>query len=195
MSLDRLMFGILYRLGFTPWEGHPLPAVLKQQAESLPKGKALDIGCGTGESSVYLASQGWQVTAIDFVAKALKRAQARATAAGKKICFERADITKIHESGIGGGFNLLVDNGCLHSLADSQREDYVREVTAIAAPGATFVLTAFDVGGRRPPRGITQVEVEKRFVADWEIITHESSSDSIQTDRPLHTYVLRRRMG
>jgi 2-polyprenyl-3-methyl-5-hydroxy-6-metoxy-1,4-benzoquinol methylase len=39
---------------------------------------ALDIGCGTGDSSIYLARHGWQVTGVDFVSAALAKARKKA---------------------------------------------------------------------------------------------------------------------
>ena len=88
MIKDRLMFGLMYLIGFTPWEGHKLPTRLRDLVEGkyvLPKGKALDLGCGTGDTSIYLAQNGWDVTAIDFVQRAVKRAQTKAAAAGVKV--------------------------------------------------------------------------------------------------------------
>jgi 2-polyprenyl-3-methyl-5-hydroxy-6-metoxy-1,4-benzoquinol methylase len=86
------VFGVMYRLGFTPWDGHPLAKSLRDLVEGnagaasgLPAGTALDIGCGTGDSAIYLARHGWQVTGVDFVATALSKARTKATAA----CFDR----------------------------------------------------------------------------------------------------------
>ena len=41
MGIDRLIFGLMYRLGFTPWDGHRLSARLAELvegADALPKG-------------------------------------------------------------------------------------------------------------------------------------------------------------
>jgi 2-polyprenyl-3-methyl-5-hydroxy-6-metoxy-1,4-benzoquinol methylase len=38
----------------------------------LPAGKALDLGCGTGDSSIYLAQHGWTVTGVDYVPTATR---------------------------------------------------------------------------------------------------------------------------
>lgn len=72
-----MLFRVLYRLGFTPWDGHPLAKGLRDLAEGngttpLPPATALDLGCGTGDNSIYLAQHGWQVTGVDFVPKIVR---------------------------------------------------------------------------------------------------------------------------
>src|SRR5687767_11345624 len=95
-ALQRLMFGVMYRVGFTPWDGHALPARLRAAVEgpsALPARRALDIGCGTGDTSIYLARYGWDVTALDFVDAALRKARAKGAAAGADIRWVRGDVT------------------------------------------------------------------------------------------------------
>jgi len=62
----------------------PAPAhFLVQQLHRLPKGKVLDVAAGTGRHSLFLASQGYQVEAIDRDAKVLM--QLSATARKRKL--------------------------------------------------------------------------------------------------------------
>lgn len=146
MRFNRLFFWLFYRFGTPPWEGHPLPQRLLELVEgpsALPPGKALDAGCGTGDTSIYLAQRGWDVTAFDFVHVALNRARAKAAAAGVSIRAMQADVTRVTASEIGTGFRLIVDNGLLHGLSDEARDAYVRLVRTVAAPQATLIITAF----------------------------------------------------
>ena len=101
---------------------------------ALAAGTALDIGCGTGDNSIYLAKHGWQVTGVDFVARAVDKARAKASANNLDIKFAQADATRLSSEGVGTNFDLIVDNGCLHGMSDEDRDAYVREVTAVAAP-------------------------------------------------------------
>ncbi|MBW2282173.1 MAG: class I SAM-dependent methyltransferase, partial [Deltaproteobacteria bacterium] len=39
------------------------------------QGRALDLACGEGRNSIWLASQGWRVTAVDFSDVAIERAR------------------------------------------------------------------------------------------------------------------------
>src|SRR6202012_2248666 len=116
MSSKHTLFRLVYRLGFTPWDGHPIAKNLQDLVGELPTGKALDLGCGTGDSSIYLAQHGWKVTGVDFVPKALDKARAKAGAAGLSINFVHADVTHLSAAGIGADFSLIVDNGCLHNM-------------------------------------------------------------------------------
>lgn len=153
MASRHTLFRIFYRIGFTPWEGHSLGQALRDLVEgtgdtaALPTGSALDLGCGTGDSSIYLAQHGWKVTGVDFVAKPLDKARVKADAAKVSIDFVHADVTNLSQAGIGADFQLIIDNGCLHAMSDRDRDAYVRETSALAAPDAHLVIEAFIPGG------------------------------------------------
>jgi len=103
MGSRHTLFRIFYAVGFTPWDGHPQSATLRELIEgtdALPPGSALDVGCGTGDASIYLAQRGWQVTGVDFTPKALDKARDKARAAGVTVNFVRADATHLSQSGI-----------------------------------------------------------------------------------------------
>jgi SAM-dependent methyltransferase len=55
------------------WSGKPNPQLVREGAGLRP-GKALDLGCGEGADAIWLAQQGWTVTAVDVSAVALERA-------------------------------------------------------------------------------------------------------------------------
>jgi SAM-dependent methyltransferase len=199
MASKQTLFRIFYRIGFTPWDGHPLAQRLRNLVEgsndtsALPVGSALDLGCGTGDASIYLARHGWKVTGVDFVAKALEKARAKARAAGVSIDFVRADVTQLSHAGIGADFPLIVDNGCLHNMSDDDRDAYVREVSALAAPDARLLVVAFVPGGRFGVRGIEPAEMERRFAATWTML---SAGDERELDRektPARYYLFQRR--
>ncbi|HKF79545.1 MAG TPA: methyltransferase domain-containing protein [Thermoleophilaceae bacterium] len=69
-------------------------------------------------------SPGWQVTGVDFVPKALRRARERAAEAGVELKLLEGDVTALASAGVGSGFQLLVDFGCFHDeLSDAQRAE------------------------------------------------------------------------
>jgi SAM-dependent methyltransferase len=197
MNLARLKFELMYRVGFAPWDGHKLPARLLELVEgrdALPRGKAIDLGCGTGDTSVYLASHGWEVIGVDFVERALRTARAKGEAAHVTVRWLRADVTGLHHAGVGRGYQLLVDNGCIHLLSDPDRDAYVDVVGAIAAPDATLLVTGFPPGRRGPgPRGIDRAEIERRFAPEWQLVGGGVSDWTSSAGERLFWHELRRK--
>jgi SAM-dependent methyltransferase len=174
MASRHTLFRIFYALGFTPWDGHPQSPTLRRLVEGtdgLPPGSALDVGCGTGDASIYLAQHGWEVTGVDFTPKAVEKARAKARAANLTVNFLHADVTHLSQAGIGSGFELIVDNGCFHGMSDGDRDLYVREITAAAAPGARLFMVAFKPSGRFGPAGVEQAEIERRFTPTWTLLS------------------------
>ena len=68
----------------------PPNAHLTAEVGDLRPGRALDAGCGHGPETLWLATHGWQVTAVDFAATALAYARSTAEATGPDIA-ERID--------------------------------------------------------------------------------------------------------
>ena len=182
-----LFYKIIYRLGFTPWERMPNLPVAGQVSAMLdreengrqpPYGSALDLGCGSGIWSVELAKRGWEVTGIDIVPKALRRARERAREAGVEVRFVEGDVTALRAAGVGSGFRLVLDFGTVHGLSQSQRETVGREVSAVAAADATLLMYAAAPGRRGPlPRGMSREEIEATYPR-WKVIDEEAFDTS-----------------
>lgn len=198
MSSRQLLFKTFYRLGFTPWDGHPLAKSLRDIIEgdaASPPATALDIGCGTGDSSIYLAKHGWTVTGVDYVAKAVDKARAKAAAAKVTVTFQRADVTRLSTEGVGSDFDLIVDNGCLHGMSAEDRDAYVREVTAVAAPDARLLLVEFLPGERFGVPGIEPAEVEQRFATGWTLLSTGEEPEVAHDGRHAPRHYLFRRVS
>lgn len=153
--MTRRWYGFVYRtmylLGLRVWDREAPVADVVELAEGpsqLPPGRALEVGCGTGVESVYLAAHGWDVTGVDMVPRALSIARRRAAQAGVTPRFLEGDATCLPDLGVGDGFTLLLDFGCFHTIPPDRRDAYGVSVSAVAAPGATFLLYGFT----RPPR-------------------------------------------
>jgi SAM-dependent methyltransferase len=73
-----------YRSADQLWSGLPNPQLVAQTSGLTP-GDALDVGCGEGADAIWLASQGWTVTAVDISVVALDRAAAHAAARGDEV--------------------------------------------------------------------------------------------------------------
>ncbi len=194
------LYQVFYRVGFTPWDGHELSPALRTLIEgnggstALSAGTALDVGCGTGDSSIYLARHGWQVTGVDVAAKALEKARAKAAAERVRANFVRADATSLTSSAIDTPFSLILDSGCLHGMSDDARDRYVLELGAVAAPRGRLLIFAFTPGGQFGVRGIDHAEIERRFIPQWTLLS--AADEPNMTNNPQHParrYLLQRR--
>jgi SAM-dependent methyltransferase len=196
-----LIYRVMYRIGFTPWDNGEVPAELSAIVEgsgAVRPGRALDIGCGTGTQAMYLARNGWRVTAIDAIERALARARARAQGAGvTTVDWIRADVTALGRLGLEPGFTLVFDRGCFHGLGDDQRAEYAAGATALAAPGATLLMMAFAPSRMLgAPAGVDEAEIVARF-AGWELADTQPDTDAPppgpMKNVPRHWYRLVRR--
>lgn len=172
-------YRLAYAIGFHPWEelaDHPpyaeaLLGLVAREEDGYgpPYGSALDLGSGSAVWGVELAKRGWEMTGVEIVEKALRRARERVNQAGVGMRLVHGDVTALREADVGAGFRLLLDTGTFHGLTDAQREVMGREVSAVAAPDATLILDCFAPRRRGPlPRGASREEVEQAFPG-WEI--------------------------
>ena len=203
-------YRLAYSFGFHPWEDAATdPAFAtkisevfdrEQSVREPPYGRALDIGTGSGIWGIELAKRGWQVTGIDIVDKALRRARDRAIEADVEMDFVRGDVTALETADVGGGFRLVLDTGTFHDFNESQRKAMGRGVTAVTFRDATVLLLVWPKRKRPLIRGASRDEVEQAF-PDWEITHVEPSNFRLPKPMQLllrpdeHWYRLRRRGG
>jgi 2-polyprenyl-3-methyl-5-hydroxy-6-metoxy-1,4-benzoquinol methylase len=69
-------FKQMYESGFTPWDiGKPdFNLIETVTIKAIEPCKALDIGCGTGDNSIWLSQHGFQVTGVDISEMAIQKA-------------------------------------------------------------------------------------------------------------------------
>lgn len=169
-----LVYRFAYRVGFKPWDRGVVAPDLVEIVDGptpSPPGRALDLGCGTGTNSIYLAKHGWDVTGVDMVPTALAIARRRAGQARVSPRFVEGDVTRLRDLGVGDGYTLLLDVGCFHAIPEDRRPAYVEGVSRVAAPGATFLLFGFARSARFAPlaAGVTPEEVRTRF-DEWDLV-------------------------
>ena len=128
-----------YRSHQAVWSGDPNPQLVAETAELTP-GAALDAGAGEGADAIWLASQGWHVTAVDWSGVALDRAAAQAAKRGRdvagRITWLQEDLT-CWDPGAAG--YTLVTAQYLH-LPPAQREAVLARLAGAVGPGGTLLI-------------------------------------------------------
>jgi len=137
--MEKLIYQLSYMFNLTPWNAEDMPPELLETLQNLSPAHALDIGCGTGAYSHYLARQGWQVTGIDFVENAIRQARKRAKMLDLDIDFRVGDITKLATMQLPP-YKLVLDIKCSHSLSDDDRASYIDALWSVMQPDSLLLL-------------------------------------------------------
>ncbi|MGM0930092.1 MAG: class I SAM-dependent methyltransferase [Actinomycetota bacterium] len=122
------------------WSG-AVNQVLADTAPGLTPGRALDLGCGEGGDSVWLAERGWQVTGVDVSATAMERARALSESRGlgaEQISWQQIDLSADFPA---GEFELV--SACfLASPIQLPRAAILQRAAAAVAPGGTLLVVS-----------------------------------------------------
>jgi SAM-dependent methyltransferase len=155
----------LHRLSFlfwytrrAPWDSGIVPPEVEAFIREHPAGRALDLGCGTGTSSLALARAGWAVIGVDFVSRAIKIAKQKAKTEGISVDFRVDDVTRLRA--VTGLFDLVLDIGCFHGLAAGQKLRYLDNLVSWLAPGGTWLLYGFFKVEETPGPGFVTADLE-----------------------------------
>lgn len=115
-----------------------LVATIAVNGLAKPGQTALDIGCGGGWESIFLAQCGYQVTGVDLSRNALEIAVERAKEAGVQVHFCQGDALNLPVEDCSVDF--ANDRGCFHVIPEEQREAYAKEVHRVLKPGGILLL-------------------------------------------------------
>ncbi len=133
-------FNNRYKEGDIPWDiGRPDYNLINVVIDTpiLPC-KALDIGCGTGDSSIWLAENGFKVTGTDTVELAVEMAGEKASESGVEVTFLKSDILKdrLPEH----SFDFVYDRGCFHTFdLKSERKKFAKNVAKAMEEGGLWL--------------------------------------------------------
>lgn len=131
-----------YDTGQVPWDAELPPPEVVAEAAVLAPGRALDLGCGYGRASIYLAQQGWLVDGVDFIETAVAGARQRAAAAGvaAQTTFYQSEVT--HLPFLTGPYQWIIDVGCMHAMDEVEVVAYCGEVRRLLAENGRYLLFA-----------------------------------------------------
>jgi methyl halide transferase len=153
------------------WDlGHVAPPFAKLwEEEKLPVGKALVPGCGRGHEVIFLAENGFEVTAIDFSKGAvtyLESALDERSLSGRVLHQDFFCLDNSHD----GIYDLVLEQTFFCAIAPRQRKDYVLNVMRILKPGGILVGLFYQTdkeGG--PPYNTTREDIEVNFAKNFKI--------------------------
>jgi len=138
------MYDLMYRFSKPNWERDVVPPQVASLVEKNGgQGRALDLGCGTGTHSIYLAQHGFAVVGVDFSPKAIAMARDKARQAGAAVDFRTGDVTRLEF--LLEPFDVVLDIGCFHGLDAAGRARYAEHLARLSRSGGTFLLWAFDL--------------------------------------------------
>jgi cyclopropane fatty-acyl-phospholipid synthase-like methyltransferase len=162
-------FDSAYR-GRPPWDiGRPQKEFVELVRRGEVTGSVLDIGCGTGEQSLFFAENGYDVWGIDSAPLAIQKAQKKADGRGLAVHFLVLNIKDL--SRLGRKFDNVIDSGFFHTLSDDDRPLFVDNLAAILSPAGKYFMLCFSElePGGYGPRRITEREIQDSFREGWSI--------------------------
>ncbi|WP_437231138.1 class I SAM-dependent methyltransferase [Planctomicrobium sp. SH661] len=169
-----------YRDGDLPWDTGRPSTELQNLFNRSPVApcRALDIGCGTGTNSVWLAERGFDITGVDLASLAVERAEQRAASAGVQARFVAGDLLQL--SDLGEPFQFFFDRGCYHVIRRDVPGAYAPAVARHLADGARGLILA---GNAREPHDpgppvVTEEQIREDLGTEFKILDlHEFRFD------------------
>jgi SAM-dependent methyltransferase len=183
-ATDRKSYDELYRSAPALWTGRP-NAQLVAEASDLAPGRALDAGAGEGGDALWLASRGWQVTAVDFSPVALERGAAKAAELelAHRIEWRHEDLDTWTPP--QRAFDLVTAH-YLHATW-SDRSRMFQGLGAAVAPGGTLLVVGHLMGddwghgqhhAHEPGALYTAEEVAAELAPGaWDVVTETRDRD------------------
>jgi SAM-dependent methyltransferase len=179
-------FEARYINGDLPWDVKRADSSLTILIENktIPRGRVLEIGCGTGDNSIWLAQQKFEVTACDVSVTAIKLAKEKAQKNKVDCNFMVADF--LNESISGGLFDFVFDRGCFHSFRKKkERLKIARNVSSHLNENGLWLSLMGSADA--PPREIGPPMLSAKNIVDavekyFEVISLTKSH--FETDQP-----------
>jgi ubiquinone/menaquinone biosynthesis C-methylase UbiE len=134
----------------------------------------LDVGCGTGENALRVASSGLSVLGVDVAETAIAMARAKADDRAMDVEFVVGDAFDL--SRLGRSFDTVLDCGLFHTLDAEERRRYVESLASVTEPDATLYVLCFSTEGPAVgPHPVSQDELRAAFTPDsgWRVVAIE----------------------
>jgi 2-polyprenyl-3-methyl-5-hydroxy-6-metoxy-1,4-benzoquinol methylase len=139
-----------YESGDTLWDsGAPSQELERILAEGwIRPCRALELGGGSGTNAIFLASQGFEVTAIELAPNAVKQAEQKARAAGVGVRFLAGDVLALPD--LGEPFPFVFDRGVYHVLREVDVDRFRKSLASVTRPGSLYLTLAGNANEQAP---------------------------------------------
>lgn len=185
-------FDLAYRAGTAPWDiGRPQPALHRLLVDGELEGDVVDLGCGTGENALWLASLGRRVVGIDGAPTAIEIARRKAAERGVAATFLVADALDLAR--IRRRFETGIDCGLFHTFDATQARAYAQSLCEVLSPGSTLHLLCFsDAEPPGPgPRRVREEDVRAAFRGIFALTRLEPSAFERREGPPAKAWLAR----
>ena len=145
----RLSFELWY-LRRPPWDSGTVPPEVKDFIAKTSPGRALDLGCGSGTSSLALARAGWNVSGVDFSGIAIRIARRKAQTGKLRVDFLVGNAARLPAPVFGIPYDLVLDIGCFHGLSPRDKEAYLQQLERLLTDNGTWLVYGFFFPGNTP---------------------------------------------
>ncbi len=144
MNKEKEIFEKIYEKPGAIWTRTEAPGELVEliETEKIKPCKSIDIGCGEGYYSIYLASKGFDITGIDLSEMAIQYAKENATSRRVNVHFEIMDIDDLEQS--KERFDFVLEWGLLHHIMPLQRQKYVENINKLLNQGGKYLSVCFN---------------------------------------------------
>lgn len=164
-------FDRAYRAPFTIWGDIRIPEEVQALARQGGSRSVLELGCGVGRFSRYLAQQGMRVTGVDFSPVAIAKAREKAAGDTPRPEFLVGDVTRLEA--LRGPFDASFDVGCFHCFGAEAQRGYVAEVFRLLKPGGIHLVWALD--SAPSDLWLSPAAVRSAFGPGFELVTARES--------------------
>jgi SAM-dependent methyltransferase len=162
-----------------PWDvDQPQPAVIEAHKNGHVSGEVLDVGCGLGQSAIYLGEAGLSVTAVDYspeaIALACTRLAAESPQVQQRVKFLEGSALDLKCVLGTQTFDTWLDSAVYHCFSLEDAAQYVRSASPHVKKGGRVVLIAFSTKNPNPwtgPRKISEAELRSHFSPEqgWQV--------------------------
>lgn len=154
--------------------------------------KILEVGCGLGTESIFLAVRGMQVTAMDLSENAINTGKEIAKQYEVDVDWIVGDLleTDLFEQ----EFDVITDQGCFHHMKESEFKKYEEKIAKYLKPGGLFILRAFSdaLPPGEQPRRVSSDDMIETFHKNFKLEHLERilSFSSEKYEKPMCWYSL-----